>query len=316
MDLQGNVRTWNPAAERIFGWSEQEALGSPNPIIPEDRQNEFRALLDAVVQGNLFSKAETRRRRKDGSLIDVSLSTAAMRDATGEIVGVMSMLDDITERKRAEEALRESEQRFRKVFEEGPLGMAIIDLDYRYVKANPTLCQMVGYTEQELGALTFVDITHPEHIETDVRHTRELFSGEIPYYKVEKRYIKKNGEIIWVALTASVIRDEDGRPLYGLAMIEDVTQRKRAEEALEKAREELEARVERQMERGNPYGLTFRELTVLHVVAAGKADKEIAGQLGITTLTASKHLANILSKMGAASRTEAGVRALREGLLD
>jgi len=189
MDLQGNVRTWNSAAERVFGWSEQEAVGRPNPIIPEDRQNEFRALLDAVVQGNLLSQVETRRRRKDGSLIDVSLSTAAMRNATGDIIGVMSMLADITVRKRMEEALQ-------------------------------------------------------------------------------------------------------------------------------KAREELEARVERQMERGNPYGLTFRELTVLHMVAAGKADKEIGLELGISPLTASKHLTNILSKMDAASRTEAGVRALREGLLD
>jgi len=316
MDPQGNVRTWNPAAERTFGWSEQEAVGRPNPIIPEDRQNEFRALLDAVLQGNLFSKAETRRRRKDGSLIDVSLSTAAMRNATGDIIGVMSMLDDITERKRAEEALRESEQRFRKVFEEGPLGMSIIDLDYQFVKANPTLCQMVGYTEQELSALTFRDITHPDHIEADLQHTQKLFARDIPYYKVEKRYIKKDGEIIWVTLTASVIRDEDGRPLYGLAMIEDITERKQAEETLQKAREELEARVERQMEQGNPYGLTFRELTVLHIVAAGKADKEIGSELGISPLTASKHLTNILSKMDAASRTEACVRALREGLLD
>jgi DNA-binding NarL/FixJ family response regulator len=88
------------------------------------------------------------------------------------------------------------------------------------------------------------------------------------------------------------------------------------EEALQKAREELEARVERQMERGNPYGLTFCELTVLHLIAAGKADKEIASQLGISTLTASKHLANILRKMGTASHTEACVRALREGLPD
>jgi DNA-binding CsgD family transcriptional regulator len=113
-----------------------------------------------------------------------------------------------------------------------------------------------------------------------------------------------------------------GRPIpyqgkmVTVAALRDLTDRRRAEEALQKAREELEARVERQMERGNPYGLTFRELTVLHLVAAGKADKEIGHHLGISPLTASKHLANILDKMGAVSRTEAGVRALREGLLD
>ena len=96
----------------------------------------------------------------------------------------------------------------------------------------------------------------------------------------------------------------------------DVTERKRAEKALRKAREDIESRVERRVQEVNGYRLTFRELTVLHLVAAGKADKEIATVLGISRLTAHKHVANILGKMGAASRTEAGVRALREGLLD
>ena len=88
------------------------------------------------------------------------------------------------------------------------------------------------------------------------------------------------------------------------------------EETLEQMREELEAKVERQLGRKNLYGLTFRELTVLHLVAAGRADKEIAGELGISPLTVHKHVANVLAKMGASSRTEAGVRALREGLVE
>ena len=101
-----------------------------------------------------------------------------------------------------------------------------------------------------------------------------------------------------------------------LAAVRDITERKRAEEALREAREALEGRVERQLLRRNVYGLTFREFTVLHLVAAGKADKEIAYELGISPLTVHKHVANILGKMNAASRTEAAARALREGLLD
>ncbi|MCH7718730.1 MAG: response regulator transcription factor, partial [Chloroflexi bacterium] len=96
----------------------------------------------------------------------------------------------------------------------------------------------------------------------------------------------------------------------------DITERKQTQEALRQARELLEGRVERQMVRRNPYRLTFREFTVLHLVAAGRANKEIARELDISVLTAHKHVANILGKMNAASRTEAGVRALREGLLD
>ena len=308
MDLQGNVRTWNPAAERTFGWSEQEALGRPNPIIPEDRQNEFRALLDAVLQGNLFSKAETRRGRKDGSLIDVSLSTAAMRNATGDIIGVMSMLDDITERKRAEEALRESERRFRTLSEESFEGIAI-HRKGRILEANQPLATMFGYELSEVPGMHALDFTAPESrdlvLQSILSKSREPF---------EFTGLRKDGTTFPVEVCGRPI------PYQGMmvtvASLRDITEHKQAEEALQKAREELEARVERQMEQGNPYGLTFRELTVLHLVAAGKADKEIGGQLGITTLTASKHLANILSKMGAASRTEACVRALREGLLD
>ena len=96
----------------------------------------------------------------------------------------------------------------------------------------------------------------------------------------------------------------------------DITNRIRMEEALQRARETLEGKIERQMVRRNPYRLTFREFTVLHLVAAGRANKEIARELDISVLTAHKHVANILAKMNAASRTEAGVRALREGLLD
>jgi PAS domain S-box-containing protein len=308
MDLQGNVRTWNPAAERIFGWSEQEAVGRPNPIIPEDRQDEFRALLDAVVQGNLLIQVETRRRRKDGSLIDVSLSTAAMRNATGDVVGAMAIIADITERKRAEEELRESEQRFRTLSESSFEGTAI-HRKGTMLEANQALATMFGYELSEVIGMHVLDFVAPESrdavLQSIVSKSREPF---------EFTGLRKDGTTFPVEVCGRPI------PYQGMmvtvAALRDITEHKQAEEALQKAREELEARVEREMERGNPYGLTFRELTVLHIVAAGKADKEIAGQLGISTLTASKHLTNILSKMAAASRTEACVRALREGLLD
>lgn len=132
-----------------------------------------------------------------------------------------------------EKTLQESEERFRKIFEDGPLGMAIIGLDYRFAKVNQALCRMLGYTEQELTALKFPDITHPEDVESDVKLAEKVFNGQIPYYEIEKRYIKKNKDVLWTALTASVIRDKDGKALYGLAMIEDITQRKSTREQYE-----------------------------------------------------------------------------------
>ena len=130
------------------------------------------------------------------------------------------------------------------------------------------------------------------------------------------RHIRKCGEIIWVRASGVAVRDQAGNAMYGVGIIEDITERVRLEEALRQAREELEEKAEREIQEKNPYGLTFREFTVLHLVAAGKADKEIASELGISVLTANKHVSNILSKMNATSRTEAGVRALREGLIE
>ena len=107
-DRNAQVAMWNPAAERIFGWSEQEVLGRPNPVIPEDKQAQSQATFTRVLQGNVSTDMELCAQRKDGSLIDVSLSTAPLRDATGEIIGGVGILVDITERVRAEEALHQA----------------------------------------------------------------------------------------------------------------------------------------------------------------------------------------------------------------
>ena len=141
----------------------------------------------------------------------------------------------------SDKRVRESEERFRKVFEQGPIGMGLVGTHGRFLVANSQLCQMLGYTEDELTRLTFVDITHPDHVTQDLEAVRRLSTGEIPYYKAEKRYIKKDGDILWGNLTAAVIRDAEGKLLYALPMIEDITDHKRAEEALRKSEEQYRA---------------------------------------------------------------------------
>jgi len=144
-----------------------------------------------------------------------------------------------TERKRAEEKLRESEERFRTVFEQGPLGMYISGLDFHFVAVNNAFCHMVGYTEQELSKLTFADITHSDDIEADLEQARKLLGEEIPYYKMERRSVGKHGNIKWIALTRSVVRDSAGSPLHFLTMVENITERKQTEELLRLRAEEL-----------------------------------------------------------------------------
>jgi two-component system, cell cycle sensor histidine kinase and response regulator CckA len=203
--------------------------------------------LQQVFETQSKQTCEIELARKDGTRFYAQLESVAVQDETGQFKQCRTMVSDITERKHVEEelerlnagleeqieirthALRESEERFRNVFEQGPLGIAIVGLDYRWIAVNATLCEMVGYTEDELAKLTFVDITHPEDIEADVGYAEKLSRGEIPSYKMEKRYIRKNGTVIWINLTGSIVSDDRGKALYFLAMIEDITERKQAE---------------------------------------------------------------------------------------
>jgi PAS domain S-box-containing protein len=184
---------------------------------------------------------------------------------------------DITDRKRAEAALRESEERFRRVFEEGRLGMVMASVaDGRFTEANGAFCEMLGYAEEELTQRSFEDVTHPEHRSRDVEAVKRLWEGQIPQYKTEKRYLRKDGETVWGSLTASLIRSTDGKPLYSLAMIEDITERKRAES--EKARLEAQLQQAQKMESvGRLAGGVAHDFNNMLAVILGNAELALMG---------------------------------------
>lgn len=136
------------------------------------------------------------------------------------------------ERRRLEDELRRSENLFRRTFDQAPIGAAIVSLDYSFHRVNAALCEMTGYSEEELTRVTFPDITHPDDLEADINFVETLAAGVIDYYRMDKRYIRKDGRIIWVDLSVRMMRDSGGEPLYFLPMIEDITDRKQAEEDL------------------------------------------------------------------------------------
>ena len=139
---------------------------------------------------------------------------------------------EIAERRRAEDALRLSEERFRKAFDRAPIGMNLTRLDGRWLEVNHAFCRMVGYSEQELVGMNFQSIMNPEDLDANLKGFRQLLNKERDVFNMEKRFFHKDGHTVWVSVNATVVRDADGEPLYFVAQLEDLTERKRAEEAL------------------------------------------------------------------------------------
>ncbi len=138
---------------------------------------------------------------------------------------------------------RESEERFRATFEQAAVGIAHVGVDGRFVRVNECLCTKLGYSREELLMKTFKEITHPDHLEADMKDAERLFSGQVENFSREKRYIRKNGSPVWVTLTAALVRDSNGQPKYSISVIEDISARKRVEEEIRKLNEALELRV-------------------------------------------------------------------------
>jgi len=148
---------------------------------------------------------------------------------------------EIEVRQEVEGVLRESEERFRSAFEDGATGMAMVAPDGRWLKVNRSLCEIIGYSEEELLSLRFQDITHPDDLELDLGYVRQVLAGEIRTYEMEKRYLHKNGEIIWILLSVSLVRDQKGEPLYFISQVQNISDRKATEAALAEAKEIAEA---------------------------------------------------------------------------
>ena len=233
--LDGRFLRVNRALPEIVGYDSQTLLGLTFQDIthPDDLDADLE-LVRQVVAGELRSyRMEKRYVRADGKHRWVLLSVSLVRDESGEPLYFVSQIEDITERRRSEDALREAEDRFRSAFDDAPIGMAIRSVDGRFLRVNPALCEITGYSREELEAMTYRSITHPDDLSRDEKGINEVMAGQTAHYRTEKRYIHADGHVIPVDLSATVVRDADGEPLHVLTQVQDITERKRFEGQLQ-----------------------------------------------------------------------------------
>ncbi|MEE3718693.1 PAS domain S-box protein [Tumidithrix elongata RA019] len=233
-DVHGSFVEANPTFCHMLDYTEAELkkLTFQELTYPFDLHQELSYVQKCLQNEVNQFQLEKRFVRKDKQKVWVKLLVSMIRDEFDRPLYSLAMVEDINDRKESEEALRQSEERFRKIFEEGPLGMAIIGFNQRLIKVNHMLCQMLGYSEIELMSRPFNSLTHPADAIKDAILAKQLYYGKIPQYQIEKRCIKKNREEIWVLLTAYVVHDQNGKTMHSLAMIRDITKQKQAQELI------------------------------------------------------------------------------------
>ena len=224
----------SPSARKILGYGPDEMIGRSvyDFVRPEDRA-ELRTSLEGCVAGSDVRTVVYPFRRKEGSHIWLETMIHSSRDEVTEgLIELRTTSRDVTERKHAERALREAEERFRSAFDFAAIGMAMVSEDGRFIRVNRSLCRILGYVEAELLGMTFQEITHPEDLEKDLRYTHQVLAGEIDHYQMQKRYVHADGHYVWALLSVSSARDSaSDRPMF-ISQIQDITDRKAAEEKL------------------------------------------------------------------------------------
>ncbi|MEH2417373.1 PAS domain S-box protein [Nostoc sp.] len=222
----------NQVFAEINGLTIEEHLGRKfGEVLPEMAAQEEQHLQRVLDTGepllNMEISGETRGQpRRYGYWLG---NYYPVNNAMGETVGIGIILADVTAAKQTEVALRESEERFRTMFNQAAVGITLVALDGRFIQVNPALCEITGYSHQELIKMNFQEITHPDDLEVDWENGRRVLAQEISGYSLEKRYIRKDGSIVWANLTSSAVWNANGQPKYALGIIEDISERKRVE---------------------------------------------------------------------------------------
>ncbi|WP_416058604.1 PAS domain S-box protein [Stenotrophomonas maltophilia] len=246
-DPEGTITLFNTGAERLLGYSAEDVVGRADPGIFHDpdemsaylapladaegvRPTRFKALT-AQAQGQTFSRQWTFL-RKDGQRRQVRLSISPMDGTDGQRIGYVGMAIDITEIQQARAEARLAAEKFAGAFTSAALGMALVSLEGRWLDVNDALCRILGYPREELLQVDFQRLTYPADLQNDLALVQDLLAGRCSYYHLEKRYLDRDGNIIWARLSVSLVRNERGDPLHFVSQIQDITAQRSSEQRL------------------------------------------------------------------------------------
>ncbi len=256
-DSEGTITYVNPAFERTYGYSKEELLGQTPRILKSGVHEEdfYQSFWKRLLAGESV-REEFVNRRRDGQLVTVEAFVSPVLDAENERIGFIAVQEDVTERKRAEEALKTSEARFRSYFTLGLIGMAITSLTKGWLEVNDELCRILGYGRDELSKKTWSEMTHPDDLAADEASFARVLAGEIDGYSLEKRWIRKDGRIIDSVISVRCVRAKDGSVDHFIALLHDITDRKRAQQESRKNEERF-----RRLLDANTIGIAVADLT-------------------------------------------------------
>ena len=248
MDSEGRITGWNPQARQLFGWTAEEVVGQilADRIVPErfrgQHQTGLRVYLETGVGPALNRRLKLSALRRNGTEFPIELTISPLQ--IGPVIEFSAFVRDLSEQEKLERARQESEEQLRSMFHLASIGMVRVDLQtHRYIEVNQRFAKLTGYSVAELKTMTPSDLTHPDDRQKDEQLLWAAVRQEIPEYFNVKRYVRKDGQIIWVEINGTLVCDAAGRPIGSIAIVLEVTERKRAESALRASEERLKQAV-------------------------------------------------------------------------